>query len=125
MGIKFFLFVGLGGALGSVIRALISQTFSNYSLFATVMANLGGAFLIGCLVKWGDNHSSGELFRAFWIIGICGGFTTFSTFGYDLFGLLQRGSWIASMCYLLSNLLGTLIFIWLGFRASSLSFKFF
>ena len=125
MGIKFFLLVGLGGALGSVIRALISQTFSNYSLFATVMANLGGAFLIGCLVKWGDNYSGGELFRAFWIIGICGGFTTFSTFGYDLFGLLQRGSWLTTTSYLLANLLGTLIFIWLGFRASSLSFKFF
>ena len=119
MGIKFFLLVGLGGALGSIFRALISQAFSNYSPVATVLANLGGAFLIGYLVKWGANHTGGELFRAFWIIGICGGFTTFSTFGLDLYGLLQKGSWLPAISYFLANFCGTLIFICLGFRAAN------
>jgi len=119
MGIKFFLLVGVGGALGSILRALITQLFSNHSLYATVLANLGGAFLIGCLVKWGANIDDGELFRAFWIVGVCGGFTTFSTFGLDLYGLLQKDFWMPATSYLLANLLGTLVFIWLGFRSAS------
>ena len=49
---------------------------------------------------------TGEFYRAFWIIGICGGFTTFSTFGMDLYGLLQKGSWLMGSVYLLANFLG-------------------
>ena len=122
MGIKYFLFVGLGGAVGSILRAAIAHFFSTHNLTATILANLGGAFLIGVLSKWGGNLGSDEIFRAFWILGICGGFTTFSTFGMDLFNLLQRENWIVACGYISANFFGTLFFIWLGFRAAILSF---
>lgn len=122
MGVKFILFVALGGGIGSAFRAALTHFLSSQTLLATVLANLGGAFLIGFLTKWMWHWGSGELFRAFWIIGICGGFTTFSTFGMDLYGLLQRGSWMCGLFYLGANFLGTLIFIWLGFKIANLTF---
>jgi CrcB protein len=122
MGIQFLIFVGLGGAIGSVFRAILAHLLSPQTQLATILVNLGGAFLIGFLTKWSTNLGSGEIFRAFWIIGICGGFTTFSTFGMDLLGFIEKGSWVLGIIYLLSNFLGTLVFIWLGFKVSSLIF---
>ena len=123
MGLKFFLFVGLGGGIGSVCRAILAHLLSGQTLLATVLANLGGAFLIGFLAKWGTNFGSGEVFRAFWIVGICGGFTTFSTFGMDLYGLFQRGSWMWGLFYVIANFMGTLLLIWIGFRTAHLTFS--
>jgi len=121
MGIQVLLFVGLGGALGSVLRALISHFLSSQTIWATVLANLGGAILIGFLSKWAATFGTGEIFRAFWIIGLCGGFTTFSTFGMDLFSLLQRGDWGIGFVYVCANFFGTLFFIWLGFKMANLT----
>ena len=120
MGIQFLIFVGLGGAIGSVFRAILANLLSPQTQLATILVNLGGAFLIGFLTKWSANLGSSEIFRAFWIIGICGGFTTFSTFGMDLLSFIEKGAWVLGIIYLLSNFLGTLVFIWLGFKVSSL-----
>jgi CrcB protein len=122
MGINFFVFVALGGAVGSVLRALVSTLLLTQSQLATILANLGGAFLVGLLTKLGSGYGSEEFFRAFWILGICGGFTTFSTFGMDLYNMLQKEAWALGLGYMAANLLGTLVFIWIGFRVASLSF---
>ena len=119
MGINFFVFVALGGAVGSVLRALVSTLLITQSHLATILVNLGGAFLIGLLTKWGSSYGSEEFFRAFWILGICGGFTTFSTFGMDLYNLLQKEAWALGLGYMVANLLGTLVFIWIGFRGQA------
>ena len=121
MGIKFLLLAGLGGGIGSVFRASLAYLFSSQNLLATGLANVGGAFLVGFLTKWAVCNSGGEFFRAFWIIGICGGFTTFSTFGMDLFTLLEKGSLIWAFLYILANFLGTLFFIWIGFKVANLT----
>jgi CrcB protein len=121
MGVNFFIIVALGGALGSVLRALVSILLVTQSQIATILVNVGGAFLIGFLTKLGSGYGSEEFFRAFWILGICGGFTTFSTFGMDLYNLLHREAWGLGIGYMAANLLGTLAFIWIGFRAASFS----
>lgn len=89
------LMVGIGGSIGAVLRYLIGgwvQKFSNNPSFpyGTLSVNLVGCFLIGLLGGLAESH---ELFypeiRLLLIVGILGGFTTFSTFGYDTFLLLR------------------------------------
>ena len=106
-----------------MLRALVSTLLITQSQLATILVNLGGALLVGLLTKLGSGYGSEEFFRAFWILGICGGFTTFSTFGMDLYNLLQKEAWALGLAYLAANFLGTLVFIWIGFRVASLSFS--
>ena len=108
---------GLGGAIGSIFRASLSS-FIPQTQLATLLVNLIGAFLIGFFTKWSSSFGSGDLFRAFWIIGICGGFTTFSTFGMDLVHLFEKGSLAWGISYLFANVMGTLAFIWIGIKVA-------
>lgn len=119
MGIKFFLLVAAGGSCGSVLRALIGFLMKSFLPWPTLVVNLLGAFLIGFLVRLSENQTNTESFRAFWIIGLCGGFTTFSTFGLDVMNFIKTGEWTHGFIYLSLNLFGTLLAIFLGFRVYS------
>ena len=119
MGIKFFLLVAAGGSFGSVLRALVGFLMKSYLPWPTLVVNLLGAFLIGLLVRFSENSTSEETFRAFWIIGICGGFTTFSTFGMDVMDFIESEKWTHGFIYLSLNVFGTLLAIFLGFRLYS------
>jgi fluoride exporter len=120
MGIKFLLWVAAGGACGSVLRAVVGILMKSFLPWPTLVVNLLGAFLIGLLVKFWEGAGSDESFRAFWIIGLCGGFTTFSTFGMDLVDFLKSGHWTSGLIYLALNFFGTLLAIFIGFRTFSL-----
>lgn len=112
---KFFLLVGLGGCIGSILRAGVGQLLIGFG-YTTILVNLLGAFMIGFLAKYAEGFSQPDLFKAFWMIGICGGFTTFSAFGIELFDWLENGRWRTGILYAGANVLGTLFFIFLGFR---------
>ena len=116
---KFFLLVASGGALGSVLRGLISFFCRSWLPWPTILVNVMGAFLIGICIKHWEQNSESELFRAFWIIGLCGGFTTFSTFGLDALNFLKSAQWGNAFIYIMLNFLGTLLAIYLGFRLYS------
>jgi CrcB protein len=81
-----------------------------------VVVNILGAFLIGVCVKHWEQNSGDTLFRAFWIIGLCGGFTTFSTFGLEVVNFIKSAQWLNAFVYISLNFLGTLLAIFLGFR---------
>ena len=124
MGIKFFLLVAAGGSCGSVLRAFVGFLMKSFLPWPTLVVNLLGAFLIGLLVSFSENSitensTNAENFRAFWIVGICGGFTTFSTFGLDVMNFIKTGQWTHGFIYLSLNLFGTLLAIFLGFRLYS------
>ena len=116
MGIQYFVFVGLGGACGSVARALLSAFVPNATIWNTALVNVTGALLMGALLKYSSGLSDPVFFRAFWLVGVCGGFTTFSTFGLELVELFQGGNLWRTALYLSLNFLGTLLFILVGFR---------
>jgi fluoride exporter len=120
MGIKFLLLVAVGGSCGSVLRALVGILMKSYLPWPTLVVNLLGAFLIGLLVKFSESSANAESFRAFWIIGLCGGFTTFSTFGMDMVNFIKTGHWTNGLIYLSLNFFGTLLAIFIGFRTFSL-----
>jgi fluoride exporter len=120
MGIKFLLLVAAGGSCGSVLRAVVGVLMKSYLPWPTLVVNLLGAFLIGLLVRFSESSANAESFRAFWIIGLCGGFTTFSTFGMDMVNFIKTGHWTNGLIYLSLNFFGTLLAIVIGFRAFSL-----
>ena len=90
------LYIAGGGAIGSVLRYLIStgvQTmFGKDFPFGTLSVNLVGSILIGLLyVLLGERLDTNEAWRMALIVGLLGGFTTFSAFSLETFNLLQGG----------------------------------
>ncbi|SER89572.1 fluoride efflux transporter CrcB [Lachnobacterium bovis] len=96
-----FIFVALGGALGAIARYAISlipvrMTFP----VLTLVTNIAGAILIGFIVgiadRKGDVSANAVLF---WKTGVCGGFTTFSTFSLESCNLFEKRIYIAGGIY--------------------------
>ena len=91
--------IGLGGALGSILRygigGLVGRLKAGWTFpLETLLVNVAGCLVLGLLA--GLSESRGVLSgttRAFLFIGLLGGFTTFSTFGYETFQLVRDGQW--------------------------------
>ena len=113
---KFVLLVAGGGAIGSFLRAFLGFICKIWLPWPTLLINIIGAFLIGICLKHWEQNGENELFRAFWIIGLCGGFTTFSTFGIEILQFFRQSEWLLGSIYLLVSLAGTVAAILLGFR---------
>ena len=94
--IKTILAVGAGSFLGGAGRYLVSLVMKSISQrfpWATLVVNLVGCFLIGLL--WGvfsKNGTEGSNWALFLTVGLCGGFTTFSTFSKEALVMLQGGN---------------------------------
>lgn len=116
------LVIGLGGAIGSVLRYVVSgldYRFSN-GVFpvSTFIINVTGSLLIGFLWGFFDRFAFSPGIRMFIFIGILGGYTTFSTYSLETFNLLRDGEHkIALMNILLSNLMA-IAFVFFGYYAS-------
>lgn len=110
-----FIMVGLGGALGSMMRYLISLIpFNNTFPFLTLIINLLGALLIGFIVGLSDNLFISKKFLLFLKTGVCGGFTTFSTFSLEAVQLFQRGEPFLGTLYATLSVILCLLGIVLG-----------
>lgn len=101
--------VGIGGFIGSVLRYLVSlipiKTGEGFPV-NTLMINIAGAFLIGMLVGFfartsSDNSSLMLMLK----VGICGGFTTFSTFSLDTVELIKTGNWTTAFAYIFLSII--------------------
>ncbi len=119
--LRFFI-IGLGGAIGTLLRYLIGSLDYRFSSgvfpVSTFVVNTTGSFLIGFL--WGlvDRFAISPNMRLFVFIGILGGYTTFSTFSLESFHLLRDGEYkIALVNIILSNFLAILL-VFLGFFIS-------
>lgn len=111
--------IALGGALGSVARALAGQLIPAGRLpWATIVVNVCGSLLIGALVARFAAFEPAAVTRAhsFWVIGVCGGFTTFSTFSWQTIEQAQKGDWAAALANVLISVICCLAATWLGWR---------
>ena len=111
--------VALGGASGAVLRLLLSAAIGAHHLFpwATLAINIAGSFAIGLL--WGGfGHT--EWFqqwgRMLLVVGLLGGFTTFSAFSLETLNLLQGERFFFAVTYVLASMLGCLTSVFLGER---------
>ena len=112
------LLVGMGGALGTVGR--YGMSLLPWRGDFPLLTNLLGAVLIGFtagLAGRGRLNTSGALF---WKTGVCGGFTTFSTFSLESLTLLERGRWLLGGSYMLLSMALCLLGAALGPRLSRL-----
>ena len=98
------LWIGLGGAVGSVFRYLVGAFVqrSAHTGFpaGTLAVNVLGCFLIGVLAQHYMNVQTHPNMRAALITGFCGGFTTFSAFSLETVGLLRGGEYGKTAAYL-------------------------
>ena len=86
------LFVFLGGGTGSVLRYLMGMWIGSAAFpWATLVVNAVGSFAIGLLGGWASRFGWGETLRLSLTVGLCGGFTTFSTFSKESLAPIESG----------------------------------
>ncbi len=113
-GVVNVLLVALGGALGAVVRYLLVLVIRPHAPgfpVGTLACNLAGCAAIGLLAgwmaRWSPPADSDHPWRLFLLVGVLGGFTTFSSLGLEVAEMLRAGRWGAAALYvLLSNVLG-------------------
>jgi len=97
------LWIGLGGAAGSILRYLFgafAQRTAGISFpVGTLAVNVVGGFIIGVLAQHYMNAQTSPQMRAALITGFCGGFTTFSAFSLETVGLLRGGEYGKTAAY--------------------------
>ena len=115
-----YLWIAIGGALGSVARfwlsGVIGQRVGETFPWGTIVVNITGSFIIGFFAKITDTE--GWLvpvnFRLFFIYGVCGGYTTFSSFSFQTLTLARDGEWLWAGANVLLSVVLCLIGVWLG-----------
>ena len=96
----FYLVVAIGGAFGSIARAWMAIAVARITgpqfPWGTILINILGSFVIGyfgTLTLHGGKYPVSENMRLFVMVGVCGGFTTFSSFSLQTFDLARSGAW--------------------------------
>lgn len=107
--------VGLGGFLGAVARYLIGLipiNPQNGFPVKTLLINIAGAFVIGLVVALGAKKDWNPQLILFLKVGICGGFTTFSSFALETNQLMERGTGWWAMFYVALSVIGALVAVY-------------
>jgi fluoride exporter len=116
-------YIAIGSAIGGVSRYLVGGlvqrltggTFPTGTLFI----NISGSFLLGAILRYGvDTPTLTPELRAFLTVGLCGGYTTFSTFSYEAVALLEDGEWSRAALYVGLSVGLSLLATFLGFVAA-------
>lgn len=114
------LWVSLGSALGGLARYWLGVWVAGWAgagfPWGTLLINVLGSFVIG-LVSVGvveRGWSAPVDLRAFVMVGLCGGFTTFSAFSLQTLELLQAGRHAAALAYTLGSVTACIAFVWAG-----------
>lgn len=108
--------VGAGGFIGAMLRYLMGLiTFEKSSFpIMTLIINIIGAFMIGIVVALASKYHLDSRLVLFLKAGVCGGFTTFSTFSLESMTLLSDGRYLMATGYILLSVSLCLLFVYLG-----------
>lgn len=110
-----FLWVGLGGAIGSIFRYTLSLLPIKSSFpILTLITNLLGAFIIGVVVGLFEKQYLSSQIHLFLKTGLCGGFTTFSTFSLETLTLLENDMIFIAIVYVFISIAGCIVGVYLG-----------
>lgn len=116
-----YLWIALGGALGSVGRfwcsGIVARTFGQTFPWGTLVVNVVGSFIIGFFSTFTGPDGRvvvSTTARQFVMIGICGGYTTFSSFSLQTLSLARDGQWLGVMGNVLLSVAICLLAVWAG-----------
>jgi fluoride exporter len=125
MGVYFW--IAIGSALGGIARYWLSgiaaRLFGETFPWGTLAINIIGSFVIGFFGALSAPDGSifvGSTIRQFVMVGICGGFTTFSSFSLQTLNLINDGEWLGAGGYIGGSVALSLIAVWAG-RALAVS----
>ena len=122
---KEILLVGFGGFIGSVARYLVSKLNITWQFLSipmgTLTVNILGSLIIGFLVGISVKSEliSNDL-RLFLMVGVCGGFTTFSSFTNENFMLMQNGQFLTVFLYTALSIVLGFLAVYFGYVLSNL-----
>ena len=118
--------IALGGALGSVARfwlnGLVSSHFGATFPWGTLIVNVTGSFFIGfffTLTEPGGRVFASSHARQFFMTGLCGGYTTFSSLSLQTLNLAREGEWLRAGSNTVGSVGVCLVAVWLGHLAAS------
>lgn len=116
--------VGLGGAMGAISRYLVYEAAivwakNSWLPLGTITVNISGCFIIGLLGGLAETRAvfSPDM-RALVFIGFLGGFTTFSTFGFETFFFIRNGQPLMALANVLLQVTAGLAAVWAGLSLS-------
>ncbi len=121
MPLQMYLVVAVGGAIGTVGRyflsGVVANAFGQTFPWGTLIINVTGSFVIGFFA--GLSGPDGRLMvsgttRQFVMTGLCGGYTTFSSFSLQTLNLMNDGEWLYASGNVLGSVFLCLLFVWLG-----------
>jgi CrcB protein len=119
--IATYLWIAVGGALGSMARfwlgALVAELLGPQFPWGTIFINIAGSFVIGFFATFtgpGGRMIASFNARAFVMVGICGGFTTFSAFSLQTLDLARENHWLQAGGNILISVVACLIAVWAG-----------
>ena len=130
--IIFITLVAFGGALGAICRYLahiyITTNFDSNFPYSTLLVNVIGCFLIGIFMtivtqEFNFDKTYLDHFRIFIVVGFLGSFTTFSSYGYETFQLLEQNNILHAALNICSNLFIGFFALWLGINTVKVFFK--
>jgi fluoride exporter len=118
------LLIGIGGALGSIARYALSSLVHRLAAplfpFGTFVVNFTGCVIFGVIVGLAqERFLLRPEARAFLLIGVIGGFTTFSTFAFETFELLRDGQFLWAALNCVGQVTAGIFGLWVGYVASS------
>jgi fluoride exporter len=123
--LKSYFWVAVGSALGGVSRFWISNIVTRRWEAAQkfpwdiIIINISGSFVIGILaaltMSTGRLNTSRSFVLQFFMVGICGGYTTFSSFSLHTLRLARDGEWLWAGGNIIISVVACLIAVWLGF----------
>jgi CrcB protein len=115
---RAYLFIAFGGALGSVLRFFLSNLMAQrlgHAFLGTMFVNITGSFLIGFIAALGPIKPWEQVL----MIGVLGGYTTFSAFSLQTLELMHQGRWPIAFFNAFGSLALCLIAVWLGHIAGT------
>ncbi|MCX6276137.1 MAG: fluoride efflux transporter CrcB [Bacteroidetes bacterium] len=116
---KIILAIGTGSFIGGISRYLLSQFIQSRIVstfpFATLSVNIIGCFLIGIVFGFSERANLNPEWRLFLATGILGGFTTFSAFSNETFGLIRAGEIFNASAYIAASVFLGILATWIGY----------